>query len=329
MEDMNRRARMLGVLLPVAVSAGLLLIVYRRVDPGALVTGLGQADPAWTVLYVLLSFVEPVLRGLRWSLLIGTRSPGTAIRGLFISKAGNNLLPLRMGDAVRAQFVRDRAGIPYSRSAASILAESILDLVLLGAIVLVFGVFLASRRGMVLAAVLLAAIPALVLLAVKLPGRLPARIRHSAPLVLFGRISGHLKTMYGKNGRNALLASTLALWALTLSTSYCGLRMFLPSVSFLGVIATIVFVYFSVLIPSAPGFIGTYHAAVAGSLALMGHDLRDYAAAPVAIHLLQFIPQTLAGLALGAGYLFSNDWGRAWEGLKAARAGLLGGGGST
>lgn len=329
MEGMNRRARLLGVLLPAAVSTGLLLLVYRRVDPGALLSGLGQADPAWMVMYVLLSSVEPMLRGLRWSFLVGTPSPGIAIRGLFISKAGNNLLPLRMGDAVRAQYVRDRAGVPYSRSAASILAESILDLVLLGAIVLVYGIILASRRGMLLAAVLLAAIPALVYLGVKLPGRLPERIRHSAPIVLLGRIAGHLRAMSAGKGRNALLASTLALWILTLATSYCGLRMFLPSVPFLGVIATIVFVYFSVLIPSAPGFIGTYHAAVAGSLALMGYDLRDYAAAPVAIHLLQFIPQTVSGLALGAGYLFSNDWGRAWEGMKAARAGLLGGGRPT
>ncbi len=326
---MTRRTRILGILLPAAVSAGLLLLVYRRVDPGTLLSGLGQADPAWVVLYVLLSSVEPMLRGLRWSLLVGTASPGIAVRGLFIAKAGNNLLPLRMGDAVRAQFIRDRAGVPYSRSAASILAESVLDLLFLGAIVLVFGVFIASRRGLLLAAAILVAVPALAFLAVRIPGMLPGGIRRSAPFAVFRKIAGHLKAMAAGPRRTGLLVSTSALWILTLATSYCGLRMFLPEVPFLGVIAAIVFVYFSVLVPSAPGFIGTYHAAVAGSLALMGYDLRDYAAAPIAIHLLQFLPQTVSGLVLGAGYLFSNDWARAWEGLKAARTGLLDGGDRT
>ncbi|MDM7992993.1 MAG: lysylphosphatidylglycerol synthase transmembrane domain-containing protein [Candidatus Fermentibacter sp.] len=320
---MTRRARLLGILLPAAVSAGLLLLVYRRVDPGTLLSGLGEADPAWAVMYVLLSSIEPILRGLRWSMLAGTASPGTAIRGLFIAKAGNNLLPLRMGDAMRAQFIRDRAGVPYSRSVASILAESVLDLFFLGAIVLVFGVFLASSRGLLLAAAILVAVPLLAFLAMKIPGRLPQGIRRSAPCAVLGKIAGHLRSMAAGPRWNGLLVSTSALWILTLATSYCGLRMFLPEVPLLGVIATIVFVYFSVLVPSAPGFIGTYHAAVAGSLALMGYDLCDFPAAPVAIHLLQFVPQTLTGLALGAGYMFSNDWGRAWEGFEHARKSLL------
>jgi glycosyltransferase 2 family protein len=316
---MNSRIKGLGLLIPVAVSISLLLLVYRKIDPGSLVDGFRSANLFWASLYILLSTVEPVFRGIRWSLLVPPASKGTTVRGLYIAKAGNNLLPLRMGDAIRAQFIRDRAGVPYSRAAASILAESVLDLLFLGAIVLLFGIFMASKKGILLASALLVALPLLGFLAVKTAGHLPLRVRRSRPVLAVSKVVGHLRRISEGRNRIALLASTAVLWILTLFTSYCGLMIFLPEVTVLGVLATIVFVYFSVLVPSAPGFIGTYHAAIAGSLALMGYELSGYPAAPIAIHLFQFIPQTAIGLILGVRYLFSNDWTKAWDGLRAAR----------
>jgi hypothetical protein len=276
-------------------------------------------------LYVLLSTIEPLLRGLRWSILTGSSSRGPAIRGLYIAKAGNNLLPLRMGDALRAQYIRDKAGVPYTRSVASILAESVLDLCLLGLLVLVYAVLAASSRGLVYGIVMLVALPAgawLAFLAVKrvVSGRSPG----SGIAGTISRVIHHLSGILGGGRAPALVSSTVVLWALTLVTSWCGLRIFLPHVTLLGVLSTIVFVYLSVLVPSAPGFVGTYHAAIAGSLAVMGFSLSEYPAAPVLIHLLQFLPHTLIGIALGVRYLFSNDWGRVRSDFAEVRRSLLG-----
>jgi uncharacterized membrane protein YbhN (UPF0104 family) len=224
-----------------------------------------------------------------------------------------------MGDTIRAQYIRDREGVPYSRSVASILAEAVLDLLFLGVILLLFGIYMASRNGILLASALLVLLPLLGVLAVRTAGSLPLRIRRSRPVLAVSKVIGQLRYISKGKNRIAVLASTAILWIFTLFTSYCGLKIFLPEVTVLGVLTTIVFVYFSVLVPSAPGFIGTYHAAIAGSLALMGYELSSYPAAPIVIHLLQFIPQTLIGLILGVKYLFLNDWTKAWDGLRSAK----------
>jgi uncharacterized membrane protein YbhN (UPF0104 family) len=323
---MRARTRYLSFILPVVISVGLLFLMYRNIGLRSLVGEMGTASPFWTGAYVLLSTVEPLVRGLRWSLLSGAPA-GTAIRGLYVAKAGNNLLPLRMGDAVRAQYVKDRAGVPYSGAVASIFAESALDLLFLGAIVLFFALFAASRKGALLAGALLLGVPLAILAASKALGAVPDRLRRAGPLTVLGSVGLHLKRLFRSPSRVPVLLYTTLLWMLTLAASYCGLRMLLPSVSMLGVVSSIVFVYFSILVPSAPGFIGTYHAAMAGSLAVMGYDLAAYPAVPIAVHLLQFIPQTALGLIIGMGYLFSNDWRSALENLDSARRKLFGTGG--
>ncbi len=320
----RRGMRLLGTVLPVLVSLAILVLLYRRVDLDSLVAGLRSGSPPWVLSYVLMSAVEPVLRGIRWALLSGARPFSISVRGLFIAKAGNNLLPLRMGDAVRSQYIRDKAGVPYSRSAASILAESVLDLAMLGVLVLAYAAAAVSTRGLLYGLGMLVVLPMAIVAVIAAEKRRKHSIAREGGLVsLVHKVAGHLSVMM--RGRRApfVLAATALVWIHALATSWCGLRAFLPTVTPLGMIATIVFVYLSVLVPSAPGFVGTYHAAVAGSLALMGYNLASYPAAPIAIHLLQFLPQTLIGILLGLRYLFSNDWRKALGDFITARKRLL------
>ncbi|MFO7626235.1 MAG: lysylphosphatidylglycerol synthase domain-containing protein, partial [Candidatus Fermentibacteraceae bacterium] len=164
---MKSSLRIAGFVLPIFISLGLLFLIYKETDPVSIVHEFGSADLLWAGLYFFLSSLEPLVRGVRWSLLAVPVKRSNAIRGLYISKAGNNLLPLRMGDAVRAQYIRDKDGIPYSGSAASILAESLLDLLLLSLIVLVYGVSIASVKGIFLSILLLFSLSLVFLLIVK------------------------------------------------------------------------------------------------------------------------------------------------------------------
>lgn len=322
---MKKILRILGFMLPIAVSLGLLYLLYRHVDFDRLLSSMGSAKLFWGIAYVLLSSLEPFIRGLRWSYLVSSSSKVHTIKGLYIAKAGNNILPFRMGDAVRTQYIRDRAGIPYSTSAASIIAETALDLVMLGILVLVFALSVASTRGMLLSIILLTVIPASVLLLSKGRSLLPMFLRRSRLFIIAGVLVGKLRSIIANRNRSAVLGVSALLWCVTLAASYAGLRMFLPHAGLMGVLSAIVFVYFSVLLPSAPGFVGTYHAALAGTLAIMGYSIAEYPAVPIVLHLLQLLPQTLIGLVFGIRYIFSNDWKGALEGLRGARAKLMSG----
>lgn len=316
---------MLGFAVPVVVSLGLLYLLYRHVDFHQLVSSVASAKLFWGIMYVVLSSVEPFIRGLRWSYLVRSSSGMQAVKGLYIAKAGNNILPFRMGDAVRTQYIRDRAGIPYTTSAASIIAETALDLVMLGFLVLVFTILVASSRGMLLSLILLAGIPAFLLLMTRGKSMLPRFLRGSRLFTVAGMLAERLRLIVSDRNRFSVLGVSVLLWCVTLSASYAGLRMFLPHAGFMGVLSAIVFVYFSVLVPSAPGFVGTYHAALAGTLSIMGYSIAEYPALPIVLHLLQLLPQTLIGLFFGIRYIFSNNWRQALDGLKAARAKLMSG----
>ena len=321
---MSGLKKVFAFVLPGVISIGLLAFLYRDVRISTLTDEFGKANLSWVVAYIVLSMIEPLVRGLRWSFLMSLKSKRIAVKGLYIAKAGNNLLPLRMGDAIRAQYLRDRANVPYSRAIASFFAESVLDLVLLGMILLTFALFVASSKGYLLAAILIVGLPVVLLAGWKVSGSLRGKMCNSGLITALGSIRDHLGSIVRIRAKTAVILYSLLLWTLTLAACYCGLRMFLPSVTLLGVVAAIVFVYFSILVPSAPGFIGTYHAAMAGSLLVMGYDLASYPAVPIAVHLLQFVPQTVIGLLLGMGYLFSNNWREALGTMNRSRKRLFG-----
>lgn len=309
--------------LPFVSSLAILWFMYRDISLSSLAEGLSGIDPGWAAAYVVLSAIEPIVRGARWNVLIGARNRPGSVKAVFMAKATNNVLPFRAGDAIRAQYSRDVLGAPYSRSAAALLAEMAVDVFLLCLLGLGFAALSSHGDGRILAicaagAFLTAA--ALVFTSRccrKEPGRTQGRLR-----ALAGKVGRHVSSIFSGPGGRSALAWSLAIWAHAVVTTYCGLRMCLPSVSAEGAVACIVFVYLSVVVPSAPGFVGTYHAAVAGSMAVMGYGLRQYPLAPLLIHILQLVPQTGIGLAAGLRYVATNDWRASVSQLRAIRASL-------
>lgn len=311
------------LILPTAVSLAIIVILYSGTDLRSLWDGIRSADPAWLGVYALLGLVDPVLRGFRWHSLVGRGRVGQAVRAVFVGKAGNNLLPARIGDAMRIQMTRDLSGAPYRRVVASVLAETVLDLSVLAVLTLLLA-FLAAGRANILQAGLAAAAILAAVFAVILHGG-PSRLllrSGRGPARAAGLILEHVARSIRERGARVLL-TTGAIWVSALASSWSGLEAFLPGVTPVGVIASIVFVYFSVLIPSAPGFIGSYHAAVAGAVLLMGYGFEEHAALPLVLHLVQYVMQTSAGLFLGFGFIFGHDWRRVWADLSDARRRLL------
>jgi glycosyltransferase 2 family protein len=318
----TRWGDLLRTAIPVSVSVIILILLYSRIDPRQLVSSISLIDPGWTAVYVVLACLEPLVRAARWRALLGVGSFGPIAGGMYIGKACNNLFPLRMGDAVRVQYLRDRAGLPYRRTVASLIGETLMDLAFLALIGAVFALLAMREYGRILsiALVVLAAI-ALASTAVILHSR---RKKPGTGIPgLLHALSTQMREMSSGHRGLRVLGSTLCLWIYTIVTAYCGLRIMLPSVSAIGVLGSIVLVYFAALIPSAPGFIGSYHAAVATSLGLMGYAFADYASLPIIVHALQFIPQVLIGLMIGMKYMHGNDWRRAYTDFNTARRRLM------
>jgi len=310
------RLRVLRRALPWALSTGFLAMLYARTDWGAFVDSLGQMDLAWMGIMVCTSMAVSVLRGIRWGVLCGWRRGGSApVKALFISRAGNNLLPLRIGDLVRIQYARDRGGVSYAAATSGVFLELVIDLAVLSVLGLVF--CFATGTFLVIGAV------ALCLLVVLGAGLLYLRGRKDRPAgeaggrfgALMARFADRLHGLTFSRSLPMGLLLSVPVWAVTLLSTYAGFRMMLPHVSLLGLFGGMVLIFFSATIPSAPGFIGTYHAAAGAAVLMMGYRFEDYSALPVVLHMTQYVTQTVAGLLFGFGYIFRNDWSRTREAI--------------
>src|SRR5436190_7844733 len=110
------RARSLTIsAIKVAVSVGLLALLFSRVDVGRLWSVARQASPAWLAIALLLYFGMVLASAVRWGLLLRAQhvrlSYGFLTQSFLVATFFNNFLPSNIGgDVVRVTDTAKAAG---------------------------------------------------------------------------------------------------------------------------------------------------------------------------------------------------------------------------
>ncbi len=224
---------------------------------------------------------------------------------LAVANFGNNILPARAGDALRVLLIAPRAQTDARTAIGTIVAERVLDVVVLVGlfVVLAYGVLggidVPSAGRLVFAALLVAALIAAGAAAAWVlhrRGHLRRVIAFVAPMAEATR---RLRSNHGMQ----LLGITFAIWMLEwiawwLTARAVGLDLAVVEVGYLMGLASVF-----ALIPSGPGYVGTFDAAVVFGVRALE---RTGAQALSYVLLLRFVvtvPITLIGLVvLVAGY---------------------------
>jgi len=224
---------------------------------------------------------------------------------LAVANFGNNVLPARAGDALRVLLIAPRARTDARTVIGTIVAERVLDVVVLVGlfVVLAYGVLggidVPSAGRLVFAALLVAVLIAAAAAAAWVlhrRGHLRRVIAFVAPM---GEATRRLRSNHGMQ----LLGITFVVWALEwigwwLAAHAAGLDVELLEVGYLMGLASVF-----ALVPSGPGYVGTFDAAVVFGVRALG---RTGAQALSYVLLLRFVvtvPITLIGLVvLVAGY---------------------------
>jgi uncharacterized protein (TIRG00374 family) len=224
---------------------------------------------------------------------------------LAVANFGNNILPARAGDALRVLLIAPRANTDARTVIGTIVAERVLDVVVLVGlfVVLAYGVLggidVPSAGRLVFAALLVAALIAAGAAAAWVlhrRGHLRRVIAFVAPMAEATR---RLRSNHGMQ----LLGITFAVWMLEwiawwLTARATGLDLAVVEVGYLMGLASVF-----ALIPSGPGYVGTFDAAVVFGVRALE---RTGAQALSYVLLLRFVvtvPITLIGLiVLVAGY---------------------------
>lgn len=233
---------------------------------------------------------------------------------MMIGYMANNVLPLRLGEFMRAFAIGKSASISRTAAFATILVERIIDVVSL-LVILGFTVFfqefppMIKNWGLIIFIIAMSVIVFMIFLlgrtrqTLRFVGMLiapfPLRIKKQVNKLLKSFLSG-FEALRHTHNYFTILFQSLALWVLYAGIIYVTFFAFgleLPEGSLvIASLVILVMISIGIMIPSSPGFVGTYHYMCTLGLSLFGVGDNAAASFAVVLHISNYIPMTLVGL---------------------------------
>lgn len=152
----DRTKRLLSLLLSLGLGALLLWLALRNADLGAVAGALADGEWGWMVPFVGVGLASVALRAWRWGMLIDAL-PGRAARtplaltsaSVAIGYLVNYAAP-RLGEVARTANVSRRADVPFTAVLGTVVAERILDVIVLAVALLSVLLLYGDRVGGIL-----------------------------------------------------------------------------------------------------------------------------------------------------------------------------------
>ena len=310
-------SRTLQFTIGIAITALFVWLIVRHVDLASVGVALGQAHPGWIIGGVAIFFTGYSARVYRWRIMLSDANGGITWAGAFgpfmASMAANNVLPFRAGDVLRAFAFTKWLGQGAPAVLATLLVERLLDLLILllalGLALTWFGmtsetagqlVGMGAGGLMVLAFAVLAVLlfPGLLAPVVfwcisllgKLSTALAAKIQGAAENVF-----ATLKSQAHGPRMIVLIFWSLIAWTCEGLVFYCAARAVPALTDATAALLAFPVGTLSTLIPSTPGYLGTFDFFVIQSMQLLDNPAAAAAAFAVLVHLILWLPITILG----------------------------------
>lgn len=325
-------------LLGLAVTAGFGAIFILRTDLGELKDSLGGVTIAWLVPAVLLNFFDVWLQALRLRALLHHLSPppvGRLFAALLVGIMGNNVLPMRMGMVLRAQFLSARYDFRIVSMLSVMAVEGFMDGLVLAALFVPILLIIGGETGIVWAVLVSGGVALGGLLAVRVAyaPRWSERLR---PLVApfarlpvperaarqFAEWAGAFAEGVGsvRSERSLLVAglATAAAWVVTAGVYYTVGLAFDLDIDWTGYLVLTAAINVSGLVQVSQGNVGPYEVVAAEIVRSFGAAPGPAAAYAIVTHLVRLIPLTVAGLAVFGWHALVAPPERGAEGAKTS-----------
>ena len=307
-----------------AFSAGLLLLFFWQLDLGDTLEHLRDADYIWLIPALALYFLAVLFRAIRWRFLLIHIKAVPALRlysPVVVGYMANNLLPVRLGEFVRAWFFSEREGVSKSAALGTVLLERVFDGVGLLIIALVVWPFLdvsevfsafsddiGIPEGVLIGLILSLFLGVLALMfGVAIFPRLrdivvgfllkllPKRIREPAQNILYSFVDG-LSGLRNPKRVVLILAVTMPVWLAEGAMYHIIGWAFDLGVPYNGSLFITAIANLAVSLPSAPGGIGPFEYGTKVVLEGFNESPEVAAAYAVILHAALLAPVTMLGL---------------------------------
>jgi uncharacterized membrane protein YbhN (UPF0104 family) len=296
------RNALLRATIGIAVSVVALWILVQSVDIPAAFAVLATASPAWIAVMLVTTTVDIGARGARWRALLAPIAPLRYRRVLgytYIGYLANNVLPARLGELYRSHALGEGEGVSRTTVLGTVVVERVVDTVMVVAIA-AMAVLVLSVRGVMSSAVLLGlAFVSLAVIALGLgiaAHRLPGADRVTAiiarrPRLLELAVAGRPRTI-----ATAVVFSAIA-WASSTGTFLAagqavGVPLSLAQAALLCSGVALVSI-----VPSGPGYVGTFELTVVAIADGFGIPRDSAFALGLLVHVMILATTTIGGIA--------------------------------
>ena len=294
----------------VVISLAAILFIVWKFDLRSLAQAIRSAN-YWLILACLLvSVIWLAERALVWRTLLRNKA---SYKDVFLTlNEGyllNNFLPFRLGELGRAFLLARKAGLGFMEVLSTIIIERIVDVafsaaILLAAVPFVVGAAGAGQIAALMGGLVVVGLVTLYVLArnrtwairqfEKLSARWPALQRRGGALV--GSFLTGLESLTDGWVFLRFMGWMILNWAISIVQFYLVLLAFFPHPQPVWALFGLGAAAFGNAVPSMPGAIGTYEAALAGALTLVSKDAATSLAMALTGHILSYISTGVIGV---------------------------------
>lgn len=300
----GNRGRAIVALAGVALSALFLWLAVRGVDLDEVRSVLGEARLGFVLAAVGVLGVAYGLQSARWKRIADApQLPLASFYGMLLGGlACNNVLPVRIGEFLRAGWLSRDAPMSGGRAFGSVVLDRICDVVTLAALFLISIQTVASATWLVRLAI--GAVVAVLLIAGALAlARAYAKTRSErSPRKPRGRLVRILRDtvrmlgeQVGRRRAATWLGLSLCTWMLSSLGSALVARSVGIELSPLEAVFVTSALALGVAIPSSPGYIGTYQWLGVAALGLLDVPAEKALAYSILLQASWYVPTTLVG----------------------------------
>ncbi len=295
---------MLVAVVGVSLSALFLWLAVRNADLDAVRHALADARLGFVLLAVLALGVGYAFQAARWQRIAD--APGLRLGSFYGMLLGglacNNVLPVRIGEILRAGWLSRDAPMPGGRAFGSVVLDRICDVVTISVFFAIGLQAVASAEWLirlVIGAVLAVAVIAIALVLARIySSRRAPRVGGSSR----GRLGTILRDTVemlgepiGRRHAATWLGLTACTWTLSSVATALVARSLGIDLSVLEAVFVTSALALGVAVPSSPGYIGTYQWLGVAALGLLDIPVEQALAFSILMQASWYIPTTLAG----------------------------------
>jgi glycosyltransferase 2 family protein len=301
------------LIIGILISLVFLYLAFRKVDYSELWGALKGANYWYIIPNIVLGLLSMWMRAYRWKFMVNPIKKVGLTRlfhSVMIGFMANNVLPARLGEFVRAYSLGTKESISKSATFATIVIERVFDgfsLLFILWLSLLFSPFpdWVRKASNLFLLINLALFAFLVFIEVKreptlklfnfifrlLPVKLSLRAKE-----IMEKFIGGLKVFRNIPSLIWILGWSIVIWGVVGISNYFIFLAFNLHPPIQASFILLVIVCLGVMLPSSPGFVGTFQFFCVIALATFGYDKNIALPFSLVLHASQYLPVTLLGL---------------------------------